>query len=327
MLSTTLIHAQEENDLVNFLEAGKEDASKLINAYLNPMIQGAAYGFSNGWYTTAKAHKTLGFDFGVTANAVFIPSSKNYFNPSDLQLTTVDHYSSPLGNGKAPTLTGPDKAVTYYLDKAETRSFEGPKGVDFKDNLKISGVLVPTAQLGIGIIKNTDLKIRWTPEIKYSNSKVKVFGFGVLHDVKQHIPGIKLLPFDLSVLVAYTKISGSTSLAGKFQPVPTDTRAQEITYSMNAWTAQALISKKVAIVTFYGAVGYNAAKTTSDVVGSYVIPSTALILKDPVSLSFKDKSFRITAGTRFNFGPIYLSADYTLQQYSTVSVGLGATVR
>jgi hypothetical protein len=28
-----------------------------------------------------------------------------------------------------------------------------------------------------------------------------------------------------------------------------------------------------------------------------------------------------------NFGPVYLNADYTLQEYSTVGVGLGVTVR
>ncbi len=82
--------AQDENDMVNFLEAGSQDASKLMNAYLNPMIEGLSYGFNGGWYTTAKAHKTLGFDIGVSLNAVFIPSSKNYFSPESLNLSGCD---------------------------------------------------------------------------------------------------------------------------------------------------------------------------------------------------------------------------------------------
>ena len=48
-----------------------------MNAYLNPVIEGLSYGFNGGWYNTAKAHKTLGFDLGVSMNAVFIPTSKN----------------------------------------------------------------------------------------------------------------------------------------------------------------------------------------------------------------------------------------------------------
>ncbi len=56
--------AQSETDLVNFLEAGKNDASKLMGAYLNPMIEGLSYSFNGGWYHTAKAHNSLGFDLG-----------------------------------------------------------------------------------------------------------------------------------------------------------------------------------------------------------------------------------------------------------------------
>jgi hypothetical protein len=96
---------------------------------------------------------------------------------------------------------------------------------------------------------------------------------------------------------------------------------------MDAWIFQALISKKIAVVTFYGGIGYNTIKTTSDVTGSYIVPGFQAPFTDPVSMSFKNNSMRVTAGMRFNLGPVYLNGDYTLQEYSTVSVGLGATVR
>ena len=214
--------AQSESDLINFLEAGKNDASKLMGAYLNPMIEGLSYSFNGGWYHTAKAHNSLGFDLGFSANAVFLPSSKYYFTPSTLGLQNTI-LTDPT-SGKAPTIVGPDESTTYQsaIDTNgdgipdQTFSFDGPEGLDFKENIKVSGVLAPTVQLGIGIIKNTDLKIRWMPEVETGSSRVKLLGFGVLHDVKQHIPGIKTLPFDLSMLVAFTKIQGSTSTEGVF---------------------------------------------------------------------------------------------------------------
>lgn len=325
-----LTHAQDEADLVNFLEAGPQDASKLMNAYLNPMIEGLSYGFNGGWYTTAKAHKTLGFDLGVSLNAVFIPSSKHYFTPGDLNLSVTD-LVSPV-SGRAPTIVGAEDATIYSIDangdNQPEGSFEGPKGLDFKENIKISGVVAPTAQIGIGIYKNTDLKIRWMPEVEAGSSKVKLIGFGIMHDIKQHIPGIKILPFDLSVLAAFTNIKGSTGMADpSFPPSPGDNSPQVMNYNMDAWLFQALISKKLAIFTFYGGIGYNTIKTTSDVTGSYVIPGYPQAFKDPVSLSFKNNSMRVSAGMRLNFGPIYLNGEYTLQEYSMVSVGLGATVR
>lgn len=170
------------------------------------------------------------------------------------------------------------------------------------------------------------------PEVETGSSKVKLLGFGVLHDVKQHIPGLKTLPFDLSALVAFTKIQGTTSTEGEFNKPQNDPRAQLLDYSMNAWLFQALISKKISVVTFYGGIGYNTINTTSDLKGSYVVvddPSgnNDFVLKDPVSLEFKNKSLRVTAGVRLKFGPIYLNGDYSIQEYNTLSVGLGVAVR
>ena len=155
--------AQSESDLINFLEAGKNDASKLMGAYLNPMVEGLSYSFNGGWYHTAKAHNTLGFDLGVSANAVFLPKSKNYFTPSALGLQNTVLIDPTTG--KAPTVVGPDETTTYQssLDTNgdgiadENFTFSGPEGLDFKETFKVSGVLAPTVQLGIGIIKNTDL--------------------------------------------------------------------------------------------------------------------------------------------------------------------------
>ena len=333
-----LSYGQNEAELVNFLNAGKDDASKLMNAYLNPVVEGLSYGFNGGWFHTAKAHKSLGFDIGVSVNGVFIPKSKNYFKPADLGLentTLVDPTT-----GKAPTIIGPADATTYQslLDidgdgvPDQTLSIDGPEGVDFKETFKVSGVLAPTAQLGIGIYKNTDLKIRWMPEVKTSSTRVRLLGFGVLHDIKQHIPGMRTLPFDLSLLAAFTKIQGSTVVEGEFDKPQNDQRRQLMDYSMNAWLLQALISKKIAILTFYGGIGYNAIKTSSDLTGSYIIVedpngNNDFVLRDPVSLRFKNKSLKVTAGVRFKFGPIYLNGDYSIQEYNTLSVGLGVAVR
>lgn len=319
-------YAQTESDLGKFLNAGADDAGKLMNAYLTPMIEGASYGFNGGWFTTAKAHKTLGFDIGVSMNAVFISSSKNTFRPDELGLSQTRLISPTDGN--APTIVGPKTATTYSSDfgAGPTATFSGPEGLDFKKNFKISGVLAPTVQIGVGIYKNTDLKIRWMPEVKAGVTKVKFLGFGVLHDVKQHIAGIKHLPFDLSVLVGYTNIKGTTNLAG-YVPSGDPNRAQEIHYTMNAWLMQALISKKLAMVTFYGGFGYNAVKTKANVTGSYKFEATAPAINDPIAMAFKNNGLRATAGMRLNLGPIYISGDYSVQSYNLLTVGLGVSIR
>jgi hypothetical protein len=330
--------SQDESDLIEFLNAGKNDASKMIGAYISPVVEGISYGMNGGWYHTAKAHKSLGFDIGVSVNTVFIPSSRNYFDPNALELETLTSFTSDAPNGLAPTMVGPKDHTTYTVNvgdtnndgQDETATFDGPEGLDFEEQFKMSAVLAPTAQIGIGIYKNTEIKFRFMPEVESGASRVKLFGLGILHDIKQHIPAIKLLPFDLAIVAGFTKVDGETGIDGVFNPSPSDTRPQILNYSMNAWLIQALISKKISVVTFYGGIGYNSIKTTADVTGSYVVEydnDTQVTFTDPVSLEFKNNSFRLTAGVRFKFGPIYLNGDYSFQEFNTVSVGLGVTVR
>jgi hypothetical protein len=324
----------QEDDLVRFLNAGKNDASKLMESYLNPVVEGLSYGLNGGWYHTAKAHKTLGFDLGVSVNAVFIPTSKNYFDPNSLSLETIMDFTSDASNGKAPTITGPEVDSEYSVDVDDDDvsdfTFPGPPGVDLKKSIGMSAVPMATAQIGIGIYKNTDLKFRLVPEQKFGSTKIKLIGFGLMHDVKQHIPGIKLLPFDLSVLVGYTQISGSTGLEGEFNKPADDQREQQLVFDVNALLFQALISKKFSVITFYGGIGFNSIKANGDIKGSYIVEDSGVVVgtfRDPVSMAFKNNSARLTAGMRLKLGVIYLNGDYTLQEYSTVSVGLGFAFR
>ena len=314
------VRSQDEQDLVEYLRAGQEDASKLIGAYIGPAVEGLSYGMNGGWFQTAKAHKSFGFDLNISVNAVFIPSSKNTFDPNALGLKVAEIVPS---NGTAPTIVGPKQVPEYDLNGDGDADFEGPEGLDFKENFKVSGVVAPTVTLGMGIYKGTDIKVRYMPEMEAGKTKIKLIGFGLLHDIKQHIPGIKLIPFDLSVMGAFTRVDGSSGLDGMFADGG-DSRPQKIDYQMNAWLVQALISKKLSVVTFYGGIGYNSINTNANITGSYVVPELGSVaLVDPFNETFKNNSFRLTAGMRFKFGPFYLYGDYTLQQFSSVSAGLG----
>jgi hypothetical protein len=345
--------AQNESDFSAFLKAGEEDASKLMQAYLEPAVKSMSFGMTGGWYNTAKPHKSLGFDIGVTANLAFIPTSENYFNPDDLDLssTTFDGNTTNPGKG-APTFFGPKDETqytsTYSYDPdgsgplppvPQSITYSGPEGLDVKDAIGFAATPVPMIQLGIGVIKNTDIKIRFVnsgmigsiiPNVDIENSEFNIFGIGVMHDIKQHIKGIKLLPFDLSALVAYNSVSGTTDLSntdtGDARP---DSPDGELDYKFNSWVLQALISKKISVLTGYAGVGYNIVNTTVDVNGEYVIDpnNPDFVLTDPVAIDYRNNSLRLTLGMRLKFGPVYFNGDYTLQKYNTLSLGLGVSVR
>lgn len=339
VLTPAISMAQHQEDIARFLNAGSEDASKLLNAYLEPTVTSLSYGMTGNWFTTAATHKPLGIDFSLSFNAAFIPSADDYFDPNKLNLSVTTFNGNVDNPGKnAPTFFGPKETTTYtatYDDGSgtvQTIDFNGPEGLDVKKNIGFACIPVPVAQIGIGIVKNTDLKFRFIPKVSAGQSELQMFGVGVQHDIKQHFKGIKLLPFDLSVLVAFNSLKGETDLRheseGDDDPRPgsADGKGE---YKFNSWVFQALISKKVAVLTFYGGIGYSFVNTDMDVNGTYVLQGdiSDFEVTNPISMNVKNKSARFTAGMRLKLGPIYFNGDYTLQKYNTLTVGLGFTVR
>jgi len=341
MLCSATINAQNVSDMSSFLSASKDDASKLMSAYMTPVVKSLSYGLTGGWYHTAQAHKTAGVDVGISINTVFIPTSENYFTPGSLGLKSLTGFSNvTLGttgnNAQAPTVVGPNDKTTYTSTYdpgggigPQTVSFSGPGGFDLKRNIGFAALPAPMAQIGIGIIKNTDIKIRYVPSIHSNSASVSMFGIGVMHDIKQYLPGIKSLPFDLSGFVGFNTLSGSTSfvLGAPWNPTSSD---GSMNYKFNSWTFQGLISKKFSVLTLYGGLGWGTIATKVDVRGTYTIsaaPAGSFNVKDPVTINVSNSSPKLTLGMRLKFGPLYLNGDYTFQKYNAVSVGLGFSVR
>lgn len=289
---------------------------------------------TNGWYHTAKTHKKLGVDFGVTVSAVFVPTSDNYFTPNNSSTLTFANNTHPSLQ-MAPTIMGPKDQTTYsatYTPQGSstpiTVGFNGPEGLDMKGNLGVSAIPVPMAQLGIGLIKNTDLKLRMVPTINNGGNSISMFGVGLMHDIKQYLPGVKELPFDLSVIAGYNSLKGASSLASS-STSPTSTDGK-ISYTFNSWVGQVLISKKLAILTLYAGVGYGSVSTKVNITGTYTISPTTggnFNITDPLAYTLNNTGAKLTGGMRIKLGPIYFNGDYTVQKYSAFTFGLGASIR
>jgi hypothetical protein len=257
-----------------------------------------------------------------------IPKSDLFFDVTKLGLEVVELHPSSQDYPLAPTVLGPDRAPTFSYTDEDTgiqETWNAKGGLDLEENLGRNWVPVPMANLGIGLPKGTDLKLRFTPTIDVGdNSSLKIFGFGIMHDVKQWIPGIKLLPFDLSGFVGYTKFKMETYFDREDNP------DQRGLFEMNATTIQGLISKKFSVVTLYGGLGYNIAKSNLAMKGTYDINDDGQVSaneRDPLDLKFSASGFRTTAGFRLKLAVFTLHTDYTLQKYKCLTVGFGISVR
>ncbi len=311
-------------DFDSFLEAGLADANKLLEAYMAPAFQGIGYGVNAGWYNTARPHKTLGFDLNVTVNAAIVPTSGQFFTFNNADYTNVK-----LSNGTSaqlPTLFGPNLGaddlpeLTFLNNGEETIRISAPTGLGLDEEFPINAVPSPMIQLGIGLIKGTDLKIRYTPDISLGDEdegSVKLFGIGVMHDIKQYLPVVNKLPFDLSMFVGYTNLK--TSIA-----VDSDLN-QFAEFETKGTVVQALVSKKLALLTVYGGLGYAKSKTTLGLKGVYTTENNSYT--DPIDLAYENGGLKANVGLRIRLLFLNIFGEYSFQEYNTATVGIGFSFR
>ncbi|MFK2819619.1 DUF6588 family protein [Flavobacteriaceae sp. LMIT009] len=318
-----------------------DDASKLMQGYLNPASKGLMYSMNGGWYTTAKTHKVLGFDLTISANGSFVPSADEMFAfiPSDYQFLSLPNNESSIptvmSDNDASTMV--DVSVPVGDGTFKVASFEMPGGIT--EELPANVVPTPMVQAGIGLPLHTDLKIRFAPTVSYSdNFEANLIGIGLQHNLMQYLGPLDKLPLSLSVLAAFTKIDATYNIGDESADGVSVTNGSA-GFELNTWTAQLLGSLDFKIVTIYGGLGYNSGKTSLKMNGTYnlsydiddgngnIIGSVDESITDPIDLEFDVDGFRGTIGTRLNLAWFKIFADYTLQEYNTATVGIAFSFR
>jgi len=345
------------SQLGQILSTGKEDAEKILDAYISPYANGMGAGLSAGWYNTAKSHKLGGFDVTFTLNAAIIPTSDKTYDPANLGLGDPDNgLTVDIGDGTSQTAAGKREVgqqLTYYQDFNDTdipiAQLNLPKGTGF------GYTPVPMVQVGIGTIKETDVIVRYSPELDWgTDGKVGLWGVGIKHSIKQWIPALKRLPvLEMSVMGGYTKLTSTTGL--NFQPsfyegyadyiedIPSYYDNQEMLLDIGNVTANLLVSANLPIICIYGGVGISSSTTNLKFKGNYPFPEvtsgqvtvtekSAIKEKDMPDISIKSKDGSVTkprlnAGFRLKFAVVTLHFDYTYADYSIATAGLGVTLR
>lgn len=320
-----------QGNINDFLKGSAADAKYLVSGYTSPFLKAFGYGLNQGWYNTAKPHKFPGLDITVTVSPIYVPASDKVFKVDNTKLTNVQLVVDAAGKAVGPTETGTIPSIMGAKTSQGAFNRKPVSGTNFSapPGLGLPFLPVPIAGIGIGLPKGFDLKFRYVPTIDLSDiggdvtGKFSLFGVGVMHDFKQYIPGIKALPFDLSAFVGYTKMKLNVGLNGGGD------RMGE--FSCAATTIQAVVSKKLAVLTGYAGLGYNIATTKLGVKGTYDLDGDGVQgeagEKDPVQLSESSSGPRATVGLRLKLAVIAFHADYTLQKYNALTVGFGINVR
>ena len=153
-----------EADLTTKLKELAEDNAK---GYMQPFATALGTAINSGLYHTAKIHRIPGFDFGLRAMVVDVPTEG---------LT----YTSALETESSTVFGAKDSADPLL-----------PGGLD---KTRVPFVV---AQVTIGLFMGTEINIRYLPEIEISDDigKIDLTGFGLSHSIDQYMPvPLPLLP-------------------------------------------------------------------------------------------------------------------------------------
>lgn len=341
-----------QDAISQFAKLGAEDAKELSKAYLSPFGNALGAELNSGWFNTAKPHKLLGFDITFTNNLLFVPAVDKTYDVNDLGLQNLK-LVDPKANPESHTIfgkkeVGPEVGMNFKVNNIDTTVKMGnlPKG------LGLNMMYLPSAQLRLGLIKNTNIIVRFAPELHVPgkvNGKFNYWGVGFMHDLLGWLPAGDLVPLSLSLQGGYTKFKFETTVSEDYALVPPQGAVfdgttppmstwaeQGIAMDANAINANLIVSKKIAILTLYGAGGYNYSKTTLSVTGNYPVPDKfnsngQLVYKkvtDPIEVKNTDSYFKGTFGFRLNMALFFtFHADYTVGKYQVLTTGLGFTFR
>ncbi|WP_411031298.1 DUF6588 family protein [Spongiimicrobium sp. 3-5] len=323
VLSGVLSNAQSNvNDL---LAAGIEDAERFTNDYLAPVSEGAIYSFSNGWYNSADAKPLGGFEISIIGN---ISPFKNKDDKKAFVLNTADYENLQFADGS------PSRTVSSALGDLEGIMVfveaEVAPGVNVREDFELPSGLaseninfVPSAflQASVGLIKGTEIKVRFLPKINTDNVDVGLYGFGIQHDFTKHLPADKVLPVAISAVIGYTHLDGTYDfsdtdiIAGQNQRIDTE---------INTWVFQAVVSTRLPVINFYGGLGYLTGKSKTDILGTYIVQSGPFqeTYTDPFSLSEDASGVTANLGTKLKLGFFRINVDYTIAEFNSLSLGL-----
>ncbi|MFY0687025.1 MAG: hypothetical protein JXQ90_07670 [Cyclobacteriaceae bacterium] len=322
-------NANAQFDIGSLLEAGTADGSTYLENYLTPAFEGFGYAMNGGWYNTAEPHKLGGFDITLTTSFAFVPKKREFwtFNNSDfsnIQLT--EGVSAEVPSILGPNIN-PDRLAELRLTNNEgdelirlsplTGSGLNESGYPL---IKSNAIPAPMLQAGIGLIKETEIKLRVVPKLDIANGSVQLgmFGIGVLHDLTQWTPELFAIPVDISLFAAYS---------GMNTTVVIDEQTNQLAkLGVKGTSIQLIASKNILLFTFYSGLGFSTSSTNFDILGRFNFSDDGFV-DDPININVGGATPRINLGARFKYSGLAIHAEYVQQKFPLLTFGIGINYR
>jgi hypothetical protein len=327
LFSLVSLNSFAQDEISGLFKSSKEDAEKLIGAYLSPFFRGFGHSLNAGWNTSGATKKFGRFELRVGVSGSLIPEADKVFDVSKLGLSSRIGPAN-LNNVLSPTVGGEETdgpLMNLYDDNQNlVGQFTLPKGAN------LPFVPAPQLQATLGFLKGMDFTFRLVPKIKIGEEMgtLGMTGAGVKVNITRLLAGKtadKVLPFDLAAALGYTQLNYELPL--DVQKPGSNYDDQLLKAKFSGVNMEAIISKKLLFFTAFGSLAYQSSESNVDLKGTYpfqINSSTYVDFVDPISINQKNgRGLRTSLGMQFNLAFLRVWGAYTFGGYQTFNTGIG----
>jgi hypothetical protein len=311
-----------QTDIDQIIQIGIENAERFSKDYFAPAGESLVNAMSNGWYNTAEVKKLWHFEAGIVGNLSFVREEKQSFVLYTLEYTDLTYRNGEAFQTVANALGVNQEEIVVVINQGQATELEVvlPDGIgDSEINSLPSGFI----QGSMGLIKSTEIKLRFLPRIKaVQDAEIQLYGVAFQHEFTDWVFPLKRWPVRLSGLLGYTNVKGFYDINASSGIEGAD---QEVRLNTNSWLLTSVVSTKLPVLNFYGGLGYYFGSSDADLLGTYQIqngPLASETVIDPISVKNKAKGVKASIGAKVQYGIFSANIDYTLQNYNNLSLGL-----
>ena len=302
-------------DISESLSSLNEENGKL---YIGPLSTGLAAALNSGFYHTAEVHDVLGFDVGFRVMGSFVPNDLDTFQPVLPDSVSVEGrvFYDPYGPAggaslSSPTVTGKGDGV-LLTPQGEFRDSllalgENPAeyAIRFPQGFDIPIAPYAAIQGALGIPWGTELVLRFIPSFTPSDDvgSISMIGGAIKHSLDQWFSDDPPLNVALAFGFQHFKVGDYLD-------------ANSTQFSLIA-------SKKLSVVTFYGAGTLeNANLDISYEFEPDIIADVPVELEKIEFTQETPNDVTLKLGATLVLGPVGLNAEYTVASRDVFTAAL-----
>ena len=300
-----------------------QDMLYISSEFVSPAASASVYQSSSSWYSSAETIGKFKLDVSVNFNMLPIPQKQKLFVITNNELLTMEIRGAT--SAEIPTALGGDTDTffDFYIDDEayEWQAFEG-----IKQNI----VTHPYLQASLGLWKETDLTLRYSPKVTINTSTYDIFGAAIKHTITQYFRKDldSSQPIELAVLASYSVFNLDLLFDEvSIEPIDPETGSEPLTsinaivIDANSWLFQLIASKKVDSFEFTGSFGYSENKFNYSLGGKEGVFLD--VFNDLLSLLDERKTeFKGDLGVNYYFNKFYISSMLTLGKFPNVNISL-----